>query len=172
MRLETHVTSLRNASILNLFVGTFIAIAGIVVLSSVFVGIEKFGVFTDKKVSPLDFLIFGLLPRVSATLFIQIFAYFFLLMYRSNLADIRYFQNEMSNLDVFGAAISMALRPDLSVTQKAVISALLKTERNRVMGKNQKVINPADDAEMQQKLLTNLNQVITKLSEHVADNKK
>jgi hypothetical protein len=159
LRLEAHVTSLRNASILNLFAGICVAVVGISVLYTVFIDIEKFHSLSDKKINAFDFLIFSLLPRLSATLFIQIFAYFFLLMYRSNLSDVRYFQNEMSNLDIYGAAISLALRPDVSATQKSVISILLKVERNRVMNRNQKPINPADDAELHQKLLISLNQL-------------
>lgn len=169
-RLESHITSLRNASIVNLFVGISIAILGIWVLSTVFVDVEKFGGTTERKVGATDFLVFSLLPRVSATLFIQVFAYFFLLMYRSNQADIRYFQNEMSNLDAISTGVALALRPEISATQKTVVSMLLKTERNRVMSKNQRVINPADDEDLYQKLLREMNQSIAKLSAHRKDN--
>jgi hypothetical protein len=172
LRLENHITSLRNASILNLFVGTFIAISGIYVLSTVFVDIDKFGVLSEKKIGAGDFLVFSLLPRVSATLFIQIFAYFFLLMYRSNQADIRYFQNEMSNLDAIATGVALALRADVSTTQKTVIGALLKTERNRVMSKGQRVINPAEDSELHQKVINEMSQAVAKLSAQSKNEKK
>ncbi|MDA9526365.1 hypothetical protein XI06_39985 [Bradyrhizobium sp. CCBAU 11434] len=168
VRLESHVVSLRNASIVNLFAGMCVAVVGIAVLYTVFIDIEKFGALTEKKIDPFDFLIFSLLPRISATLFIQIFAYFFLLMYRSNLADVRYFQNEMSNLDLFGTGVSMALNEDVSPIQKSVISSLLKMERNRVMNKNQKVITPLEDAEAHLKLVATLNQLTTKLKDAAA----
>jgi hypothetical protein len=165
LRLEAHITSLRNASILNLFVGIGIAAAGIFVLYTAFVDIEKFGASPERTISSTDFFIFTLLPRISATLFIQIFAYFFLLMYRSNLSDIRYFQNEMTNLDAYATAITLSLRSEISTTQKAVIAALSKVERNRVMAKSQKVINPSDDNEIHQKLLNNMSQLLTKVSD-------
>jgi hypothetical protein len=45
------------------------------------------------------------LPRLSTVLLIELFAFFFLRLYRGSLAEIKYFQNEATNLACWCAAL-------------------------------------------------------------------
>lgn len=58
--------------------------------------------FIDKDHHVFDtksFILIALVPKLSVTLLVQIFSYFFLAMYRSNQNDIKYFQNEITYID-------------------------------------------------------------------------
>jgi hypothetical protein len=87
--------------------------------------------FLDKEKHVFDtngFVFFALLPKLSVTVFVQIFSYFFLAMYRSNQNDIKYFQNEITFLDLLAAVIA-AQRPGSAPNMKLVLTALSKNER-------------------------------------------
>lgn len=45
-------------------------------------------------------MILRFVPRISLVLFIEIFAYFFLRLYKEGLSEIKYFQNELTNVDL------------------------------------------------------------------------
>lgn len=149
-RIYGHIGRLQNSSIVNLFIGIAIAFTGILILGSTFFEIEK---YADKTqgFNTAGFLIFALLPRLSIALIVQIFSFFFLLMYRSNVNDVRYFQNEITNIDAVASAIS-CLRNENDVNIKAIISVLLKTERNRLVPKGQKLISPSTDEDIIERL--------------------
>lgn len=152
-RLLEHIARLRNNSILNLFVSVGFAIFGLVILASAYLEIEKFRDTASLSLNISEFVVIVLVPRISIALFIQVFSYFFLLMYRANLNDIKYFQNEITNLDLSAAAISMSMRQNLHQSQRAVVASLLKTERNRILSKGQKLVSVSDDGESVGKLI-------------------
>ena len=137
----------RNNSITNLFIGIGIAFISVIILFSAILQIEQ---FSDKEKHIFDtnsFLFLALLPKLSVTVFVQIFSYFFLAMYRSNLNDIKYFQNEITFIDSLATAVIAAQRPGSAPHMKLVLTALSKNERNRVMKKGDKLIVSTDEAE-------------------------
>ena len=127
--------------------GIGIAAIGIVVLFTAIFQIGQF-VDNDKHVFNTNgFIFFALLPKLSITVFVQIFSYFFLAMYRANQNDIKYFQNEITFLDSLASAVIAAQRPGPAPNMKLVLAALSKNERNRVMKKGEKPITTSDEAE-------------------------
>jgi hypothetical protein len=101
--------------------------------------------FFDKEKHIFDtnsFVFLALIPKLSVTVFMQIFSYFFLAMYRSNQNDIKYFL-----IDSFATAVIAAQRPGSGPNMKLVLAALSKNERNRVMKKGDKLIVSTDEAE-------------------------
>jgi hypothetical protein len=73
------------------------------------------------------------LPRFFTIVFIEIFAFFFLRLYKSGLSDIKYYQNELSNVELKLASLKAALAIDDAESTKLVIAELSKTERNFVL---------------------------------------
>lgn len=57
------------------------------------------------------------LPRLTLVVFIEIFAYFFLRLYKSSLTEIKYFQNEMTNIEAKFIALYIALESDNQETR-------------------------------------------------------
>jgi hypothetical protein len=72
-------------------------------------------------------------PRLSLIVFAELFAYFFLKLYKEGLADIKYYQNELSNIDLRLTALKAALTTRDNEILKIVIGELAKTERNFVL---------------------------------------
>jgi hypothetical protein len=76
--------------------------------------------------------------RISIALFIQTFAYFFLRLYKTSLEDIKYYQNEITNIESRWLALKAAT--DKPEFLKSAIDALLKTERNFVLKKGESTL--------------------------------
>jgi hypothetical protein len=73
--------------------------------------------------------------RVSIALFIQTFAYFFLRLYKTSLEDIKYYQNEITNVESKGLAFKTVVDLKNEPLMKLAVDALIKTERNFVLKK-------------------------------------
>src|SRR5258708_31598885 len=87
-RLSAEINALGRRSNLNFVLGIMTAFAGLAVLAYVVFGGE-----TAVGEATMTSLLSSYLPRFSLVVFIEIFAYFFLKMYKSNLGEIKYFQN-------------------------------------------------------------------------------
>ena len=75
------------------------------------------------------------LLRLSVVVFIEIFAFFFLRLYRANLADIKYFQNEITNLEAKCLALEFAILSADAKSAEKVVVQLACTERNFILKK-------------------------------------
>jgi hypothetical protein len=146
-RILDHISKLRNNSVTNLFIGIGIAIVGVAILFSAIFQIDSFVDASKKTFDIAGYLTFALLPKLSVTLFVQIFSYFFLVMYRSNQTDIRYFQNEITNIDITAGAIILYLKNKTAANSKVILTHLSKVERNRVLRKNERSISDPDDTD-------------------------
>lgn len=80
-----------------------------------------------------------LVPRISLVIFIEIFAYFFLKLYKEGLSDTKYFQNELTNVESKIIAIKYASKTNNEALKDA-IQALSNTERNFVLEKGQSTV--------------------------------
>jgi hypothetical protein len=66
-----------------------------------------------------------------------VFAYFFLRLYKNGLEDIKYYQNEITNIDAKVTALSYISQNKNAALTKLVIESLAKTERNFRMKKGE-----------------------------------
>ena len=106
---------------------TFLAALGLV-----YVAFTPHDAFSD-WVRVLEYYI----PRLSLVIFVEIFAYFFLRLYKSNLDDVKYYQNELINIDAKVLALRSAIMMKDAVLIKSVSEILAKTERNYVLKKGE-----------------------------------
>jgi hypothetical protein len=121
----------------NLGIGMIFSIVGVCILAVlVFYGTNHWG---DDKT---EFL-FWFIPRLSIALFIQIFAYFFLGLYRGNLMDIKYFNNEMTNMEYkwMATEIAMSENQNSNPLLQEVCLSFLQVERNFVLKKGETAID-------------------------------
>lgn len=70
------------------------------------------------------------LPRITTVALVETFAYFFLQLYRRNLEDIKYYQNELTTLSAKQIAWSATILPEGLVAAHEVIKQIVGTERN------------------------------------------
>lgn len=128
-RLLDEVFSLQKRGNLNLVLGILITVLGIVLLWRYILPVSPIS-FSDSQ-----FIQF-FLPRLSLVILIEIFAYFFLRLYKSNLNEIKYFQNELTNVESRLAALQLAFLEKDPKAKQTVITQLIKTERNPVFAKD------------------------------------
>jgi molybdopterin converting factor small subunit len=131
-RLEQELQALTKRGNLNLTLGIFTTMVGIVFLG--------YAVFNPPAVltAPELFLYFA--PRVSLVVLIEVFAYFFLRLYKQSLGEIKFFQNEMTNIEAKYLALQVVLRADDPALYSKIVEALAETERNFILAKGQTTV--------------------------------
>ncbi|GAH06780.1 unnamed protein product, partial [marine sediment metagenome] len=97
-RLSSEIAALSRRGNLNLSLGILTTIVGLAILGYFVINIES---IPEDKVA----FIAQFIPRLSLVILIEIFAYFFLRLYKSSLSEIKYFQNEMTNAEAKLAGI-------------------------------------------------------------------
>jgi ABC-type transport system involved in multi-copper enzyme maturation permease subunit len=80
------------------------------------------------------------IPRLTIVIFIEIFAFFFLKIYKSTLAEIKYFHNEKTNIELKVSALKIAILSDNGTGIEHAIKSLADTERNFVLKKDESTI--------------------------------
>jgi len=80
------------------------------------------------------------IPRLTLIIFIEIFAYFFLALYKNGLSEIKYFQNEITNIEAKAIALEAATKSGNSEVIVEVIKKIAATERNHVLKKGEPTV--------------------------------
>ena len=132
-RLEKKIRALMRRGNLNLVLGTATTVAAVTVLAYVALT-AKPSAENWRSYAP------AFLLRLSLVAFIEIFAFFFLRLYRASLSDIKYFQNELTNLESRCIALEFAVLSADNGAANRVLEELAKTERNFVLKKDQTTV--------------------------------
>jgi len=74
-------------------------------------------------------------PRISFVVFIEVFAYFFLRLYKANLSDIKFYQNELTTMESKAVALKSALMEGKADALAGILKQLSTTERNFILKK-------------------------------------
>ena len=132
-RLQREIYTLEKRAKVNLIIGSITAI----------IGIFSFVYFIMQNITSsqedYDFLT-EFLPRLSLVLVIEIFAYFFLNLYKSSLSEIKYFHNELTNIEYRFIAMEETVLNNDKTTLKVIIREFLKIERNFLLKKGQSTV--------------------------------
>lgn len=120
--IEKYIDRIQRNSIVNLFIGIVGTITAITILA--------FAILTNKQFTNLQDFFIHFLPRFTFVVFIQLFAFFFLKLYKNNLEDAKYFQNELTNLTAKSSAIKISYLMGNTEKVAEVIKELSMTERN------------------------------------------
>jgi hypothetical protein len=132
-RLLREVSALSRRGNLNLSIG--------ITITGIGLGLLGYVVFQALQVPKEPWaLVSHYVPRLSLVLFIELFAYFFLRLYKASLTEIKYFQNELTNVEAKRLALIVALNQSAPEPVAKVVDELAKTERNFVLEKGQTTI--------------------------------
>lgn len=132
-RLQKELEALGWRGNLNLALGATTTIIGI--------GLLGFNVFAEtNSANDLWTLASHFVPRLALVLLIEVFAFFFLSLYKSNLGEIKYFQNELTNIELKQIALGSAIAAKDATVLFEVIGKLAATERNHILSKDQTTI--------------------------------
>lgn len=137
-RLRDEIEALARRGNLNLTIGVLTTIVGVMVLAYVVLSPAAVSTHADSASSLVFFT--SLLSRISVAIFIEVFAFFFLRLYKSGLEDIRYYQNEITNIESKETALLAVTDNDTCELKKVVIEVLAKTERNGLLKKGETTV--------------------------------
>lgn len=133
--LERQVADLGKRANVNLVMGSAITLMGLLIL-----GYFVFYATHPVTVRPVEVAVyFG--TRITLIVFIEIFAYFFLRLYRYSLFEIKYFQNEITNSRFKIIALRACFHEGSKDTLDKICLELVKTERNFILKKGETTIS-------------------------------
>lgn len=132
-RLTREIDALGRRGNLNLVIGVITTIAAIAVLSTT--------VLSGNHTLTSNELMAYYAPRLTLSIFIEIFSFFFLKLYKAGLGEIKYFQNELTNAELKFIAAEKAIMVDNEDSVSHVISELASTERNFKLGKGESTVD-------------------------------
>lgn len=81
------------------------------------------------------------LPRITFVIFIEVFAFFFLRLYKVSLDDIKFYQNELTNIESRLIALRAALVDENQGGLAKILGELAVTERNFVLKKGETTVD-------------------------------
>jgi hypothetical protein len=125
-RLEIEIAALSRRGNLNLTIGSLTTMAAVSLLAYIVLR-------ADLVVEDWESVMPSYVLRLSLVIFVEVFSFFFLKLYRSSLHEIKYFHNELTNLDLKFIALESALIANDPEAAKAIIQELGRTERNFVL---------------------------------------
>lgn len=133
IRIDNELNSLNKKANINLIIGAITTICAIVPLAIDILG---------NTVSYEDYvaLMSHYIPRLTLIVFIEVFAFFFLKLYKTCLQDIMYYNNEKTNIECKKIALEVALDKNESDLTKLAIEELVRTERNFKLKKNETTV--------------------------------
>lgn len=132
-RLKIEINNLTQRSNLNLAIGLVTSLAGLIIL-----GIINFIKSPDHS-GLTDFFTYYS-PKLSLIIIIEIFGYFFLRLYKNSLEEIRYYHNELTNIENKILSIFLIMEHNNATSIEKLSLELSKTERNRIFNKNQTTV--------------------------------
>lgn len=109
--------------------------------------------------------ILPLFSRFFLVLFIEIFAYFFLKLYKETLTEIKYFQNELTNIESKMMAVEVSYITKNNEALKEAILCLSKTERNYILKKGETTVElerAKSDSEVSKNIVNSISDFLKK----------
>ncbi|MBV9771447.1 MAG: hypothetical protein JOZ32_17885 [Bryobacterales bacterium] len=132
-RLEEEIDNLGRRANLNLAIGSTISVLGIGVLAWYVFSVHAEN--SDPTAHPS--LWFVMSTRLSLVIFIEVFAYFFLRLYRYSVFEIKNFQNEITSADFRAMALEAAMKNGDKATINKICLEMAKAERNFILKKGE-----------------------------------
>jgi hypothetical protein len=167
-RLLAEAAGLTFRANINLAIGIVSSALGIYILWSqiIFLNNSSSAATSDWKMLAQLYL-----AKFSLVLLMEFFSYFFLRLYKHDLGEIKYFQNEVTNIEFKSIAIQIALEEVDDETIKKVVIEFSKTERNLLLKPGESTVE-LENAKSENEFLKNMLSSIGGLVNKVGGKKK
>lgn len=172
-RLRREISDLRLRSNVNLLIGMSITAGGLYLLWSTVSMVDESELLKqlasedgESNSKFIKNLILPLVPRVMLVIFVEVFAYFFLRLYKNGLDEIKYFQNELTNIESKLSAVQFAYITNNEAALKISLESLANTERNFILSKGQTTVE-LEKAKSESELTRNIISTIPDLFKKV-----
>ena len=156
LRLRAEIGALSRRANLNLVIGTLTTVVAVALLAYLVLGAAA-------DYTNIPNLLSHFIPRISIAVFIEVFSFFFLKLYKASLHEIKYFQNELTNIEMRAVAVETALLAGHNKTTEPIVDQLIRTERNPSGGGGKLVTEDKDGAPIEPKDVANVLDKLTKL---------
>lgn len=80
------------------------------------------------------------MPRIALAVAVEVVAFFFLRLYKYSISDIKYYQNELTNIELKALAVVIQ-SGHKNAEMKDVAASLISTERNFIIKKDERTID-------------------------------
>jgi len=131
-RLELEIKSLNKKANMNLVIGTTTT-----AISIIYLILFSFNIPHLKEM--IEFFA-SYLPRLSLIVFIELFSFYFLNLYKHNLNQLKYYQDENTDINFKVISLKVALLSDKSELIEKVLSNYLEMQHNKTLTKEQTTI--------------------------------
>lgn len=160
VRIRYEIENLSRKANLNLVIGSLTTVAALCALwFIIFQNGTEFENYTT--------LLYHYIPRLSLIIFIEVFAFFFLRLYKLNLNDIKYFQNELTTVEFKLSSLTTAINFGTDKDISMVTQEFSKTERNFILQKGETTVDlekyKAEDRDLKD-ILKSLSSAVAKKS--------
>ena len=155
-RLRDELAVLNRRGNLNLVIGTLTTLAAVGLLIYMVMG-------HDSELTTLTGLLSYYVPRVSTVVFIEIFGFFFLRLYKTGLSEMKYYQNELTTLALIGVSVEMAAQESKQKGFGDLPRILADCDRNKA------ICSSGNDVNGTNKALERAASVIQELSKLLPD---
>lgn len=132
-RLEAEIAEVRRRGGINLAMGMSITLLGL--------GILGYAVYAAPtlQASPAELATY-FLPRVSLALVTEMFAYFFLRLYKISMTETKFFQNELTGAEARAMSILLVSKQDSPDLIASIATSFAGLDRNHVLEKGQTTV--------------------------------
>lgn len=134
-RIQNEINSLSRRANLNLIIGSLVAILGIAGL----VGFILSSPTNNEGVEPVMIIIHWVI-RLSLISVVEVFAFFFLQIYKTELLSIKYYQDEMTSIESRKIALLFSVLQDSCEDVSKALSYIVSVDRNFKMDSNQTTV--------------------------------
>lgn len=134
-RIQNEINSLSRRANLNLIIGSLVAILGIAGL----VGFILSSPTNNEGVEPVMIIIHWVI-RLSLISVVEVFAFFFLQIYKTELLSIKYYQDEMTSIESRKIALLFSVLQDNCEDVSKALSYIVSVDRNFKMDSNQTTV--------------------------------
>ncbi len=134
-RLEHEAAKSRKAGLYNLIIGGGVGSIGVAILAAtLFMAQPVFGT------SSIGELVLHYAPRLGLVLLVEGLALFFLRLYKASADDVRYYNNELTNIEQKSAAYEIASSTNDDTLLATVLEKTANVERNFILKKDETTI--------------------------------
>lgn len=135
-RIKDEIDRLVRRANINLIIGSIIAVVGVLGLIAFILG------ETDKdSETDMVFIIVHWVTRLSLVSFVEVFAIFFLKMYKSELLSIQYYQDELTSIESRKIALMFSVIHNSQEDISKAIECLVNIDRNFKMDATQTTVD-------------------------------
>ncbi len=135
-RIQNEINSLSRRANLNLIIGSLVAILGIAGLVGFILSTPN----NSENLEPVIFIIHWVI-RLSLISIVELFAFFFLQIYKTELLSIKYYQDEMTSIESRKIALLFSVLQDNCEDVSKTLSYLVSIDRNFKMEAGQTTVD-------------------------------